>query len=388
MFTRRSLCRFQLFFLRTYDFQQSLSQRRSPCFFDYAVPCPLNFEFNGVGCQPTASYTGPCTASLLKSGKEGAVLQFDLVDASPAAKAAWSRVCRAPFPCISSRPCASGVNYEEACPTGFYEKASVCVLLQSPFEAAAADALVQLNAAPSPLSQGSASSTSVGASSTEGECAEPFAATLSAEERRLLHERCGFLWPCQVDASSAVKVKSPGDAAAERMRNDAKRDWSAQCPLGWEIRRDGFCLAPPSYTPRSQFCSRQMLFTGKGPEDKRGLAVLCGLDFPFKGEVSLALSLGVRQSQDAPSDRSNCRLDFASPCPLNWRQDREGCLAPADYTGPCKQTNPSSLVSVTHPGPFDSPRRLLLDVRGRKSEGKGHQRVRRGMALYVHHQKL
>merc|ERR1712061_950403 len=88
------------------------------------------------------------------------------------------------------------------------------------------------------------------------------------------------------------------------------RDYSVACPLGWSDLGDGSqCLAPANYAGA---CSKTTSF-GKMPSEKSGKAAECATLFPC---------LGLPQ-------------DYTKACPATWTQDFHGCVAPADYEGPC-----------------------------------------------------
>ena len=77
---------------------------RSSCDQDYSQQCPLLFSPAGVGkCAPVSGYIGPCA-----SGAQS----FEALSSS--AKARWSELCFAPWPCVECRR-----DFSSLCPSGW-----------------------------------------------------------------------------------------------------------------------------------------------------------------------------------------------------------------------------------------------------------------------------
>lgn len=80
-----------------------LAEVPSHCDTDYSQACPTGFVAGASGCAPTSAYQGPCS---------GEVRSFDGL--SDAAKARWSALCLAQWPCVECDR-----NFAAACPKGW-----------------------------------------------------------------------------------------------------------------------------------------------------------------------------------------------------------------------------------------------------------------------------
>ena len=72
------------------------------CEIDFSQACPSGFVAESSGCVPTSAYEGPCA---------GEVRSFDGL--SDAAKARWSSLCLASWPCVDCDR-----DFAAACPKG------------------------------------------------------------------------------------------------------------------------------------------------------------------------------------------------------------------------------------------------------------------------------
>ena len=75
----------------------------SHCDIDFSQACPTGFVAGSSGCVPTSAYQGPCA---------GDVRSFDGL--SDAAKARWSSLCLASWPCVDCDR-----DFAAACPKGW-----------------------------------------------------------------------------------------------------------------------------------------------------------------------------------------------------------------------------------------------------------------------------
>ena len=73
------------------------------CEIDFSQACPSGFVAGSSGCVPTSAYQGPCASD---------VRSFDGL--SDAAKARWSSLCLASWPCVDCDR-----DFSSACPKGW-----------------------------------------------------------------------------------------------------------------------------------------------------------------------------------------------------------------------------------------------------------------------------
>jgi len=234
--------------------------------------CPKSWSSQGSSCLPPASYTGPCTQS---------VVFFDLaVDE----KLALARYCKASFVC--QEECAQ--NFEAVCPSLWREIAPrVC---ESP-------------------------------ENYVGDCGRRVnVGTMTESAKMKFSQDCGARWPCSAPVGRAYNqvcprgwtlkfgksceappgynglcgpiVQMDGMSIAEKYAFEVRcavawpeeqapceRDLAAPCPNGWQtVTRDGIveCVAPASYSQ----CSRVQTFQSITPHEKGLWQRKCGQQFP------------------------------------------------------------------------------------------------------------
>ena len=104
---------------------------------------------------------------------------------------------------------------------------------------------------------------------------------------------------------------------------DCTADFSTPCPVGWRLVGAGECSAPASYAGP---CVRRKVFNSMVAADKAWFQDVCDVKWPCRASWVSFLR---------PSTPDECKEDFTKPCPHNWEERTDVCLAPAAYDGPC-----------------------------------------------------
>ncbi|GIX64327.1 CPW-WPC family protein, putative [Babesia caballi] len=218
------------------------------CAFDFSAFCPEGWVPSGDGIH----------CELLQGDASNAGLCGRLLDMrgkSPLDKLSLSEMCDIKWPCVASRTAVP--ESDSVCPKFWSRTGDECL----------ADATYA------------------------GPCSSPLKLVgKSRQEREDIARTCNLVFPRTFELL------------------DEASDWSADCPLGWSLQEDGFCVQNSEQS--SGPCGRRLKFEDR--RDKRKKTKLCSLVWPIKTEQVDAF------------------------CPLGWRydQDNELCLAPSSYTVP------------------------------------------------------
>lgn len=131
---------------------------------------------------------------------------------------------------------------------------------------------------------------------------------MDAAQRRSWAKSCQTPWPC---------------------KDSCQRDYSQVCPDLWTDIGAGFCEAPVGF--ESDCLSRYKLDVYSADQKER-LSKVCGFQWPCT---------------------QSCSKDYAAPCPEGWTEEKQFCLAPGSYAGPCDVGLNATLLDAAAKAAFE-----------------------------------